>query len=77
MRAALNTIWKAKRTGTLSRLLRARLASLGLVATLGFLLIVSQRMAARKQRLTLLVAIMTHLYAARRKRPSRQDQEHL
>ena len=42
MQAALNAIWKAKPEGaTLSRLLRARLASLGLVATLGFLLIVS------------------------------------
>ena len=42
MQAALNTIWKAKpKEATLSRLLRARLASLGLVATLGFMLIVS------------------------------------
>ena len=42
MQAALNAIWKAKpKSATLSRLLRARLASIGLVATLGFLLIVS------------------------------------
>ena len=42
MQAALNAIWKAKpKDATLSRLLRARLASIGLVATLGFLLIVS------------------------------------
>ena len=42
MQAALNAIWKAKpKNATLSRLLRARLASIGLVATLGFLLIVS------------------------------------
>jgi membrane protein len=42
MQAALNVIWKAKPEGaTLSRLIRARAASLGLVATLGFLLAVS------------------------------------
>ncbi len=42
MQAALNVIWKAKPEGaTLSRLIRARAASLGLVATLGFLLTVS------------------------------------
>jgi membrane protein len=42
MQSALNAIWKAKPKGTtVSRLLRARAASLGLVATLGFLLIVS------------------------------------
>jgi len=42
MQAALNAIWKAQpKTGTVSRLVRARLASLGLVATLGFLLLVS------------------------------------
>ena len=42
MQAALNVIWKAKPEGTtLSRLIRARAASLGLVATLGFLLVVS------------------------------------
>ncbi len=42
MQAALNTIWKARpRATTLSRLIRARVTSLGLVAALGFLLIVS------------------------------------
>ena len=42
MQAALNAIWKAEpKGGTLSRLIRARAASIGLVATLGFLLVVS------------------------------------
>jgi len=42
MQSALNAIWKAKPRGTtLSRLIRARAASLGLVASLGFLMIVS------------------------------------
>jgi membrane protein len=42
MQSALNVIWKAKPEGTtVSRLVRARAASLGLVASLGFLLIVS------------------------------------
>jgi membrane protein len=42
LQAALNAIWRTKpRMGTLSRLVRARLASLGLVMTLGFLLLVS------------------------------------
>jgi membrane protein len=42
MQTALNAIWKAKPQGTtVSRLIRARAASLGLVAALGFLLIVS------------------------------------
>jgi membrane protein len=42
MQSALNTIWKAKPEGTtVSRLIRARAASLGLVATLGFLLMIS------------------------------------
>ena len=47
MQATLNVIWKAKPHGnTLSRLLRARAASLGLVAALGFLLIVSLAVSA-------------------------------
>ena len=47
MQAALNSIWKTKaRTTTMSRLFRARIASLGLVATLGFLLIVSLAVSA-------------------------------
>lgn len=42
MQTALNRIWKAEpKSGTLSRLVRARAASLGLVAALGFLLAVS------------------------------------
>jgi membrane protein len=42
MQSALNAIWKAKPEGaTVSRLVRARAASLGLVAALGFLLLVS------------------------------------
>jgi membrane protein len=42
MQSALNAIWKAQPKGTtVSRLIRARVASLGLVASLGFLLIVS------------------------------------
>jgi membrane protein len=42
MQTALNKIWKAEpKSGTVSRLIRARAASLGLVAALGFLLIVS------------------------------------
>ena len=42
IQSALNQIWRAAPTGTtLSRLVRARVASLGLVATLGFLLLVS------------------------------------
>ena len=42
MQTALNAIWKAKPKGTtVSRLVRARAASLGLVAALGFMLIAS------------------------------------
>jgi membrane protein len=42
MQATLNLIWKIGPSGaSVSRLLRARIASLGLVAALGFLLIVS------------------------------------
>ncbi|MER9331541.1 YihY/virulence factor BrkB family protein [Mesorhizobium sp. M0488] len=42
MQLSLNQIWKIAPTGTtLSRLVRARAASLGLVAALGFLLLVS------------------------------------
>jgi membrane protein len=47
MQSGLNTIWKAKPEGsTFSRLVRARAASLGLVASLGFLLIVSLAVSA-------------------------------
>jgi membrane protein len=42
MQSALNTIWKIDSTGTpISRLIRARAASLGLVVSLGFLMMVS------------------------------------
>jgi membrane protein len=42
MQTALNAIWKTKPKGTtVSRLIRARAASLGLVAAMGFLLMVS------------------------------------
>lgn len=42
MQAALNRIWKAEpKSGTISRLARARAASIGLVAALGFLLAIS------------------------------------
>jgi membrane protein len=42
MQSSLNAIWKASPRGsTLSRLVRARAASLGLVASLGFLLLIS------------------------------------
>jgi membrane protein len=42
MQSALNAIWKTEPHGsTISRLVRARAASLGLVAALGFLLLVS------------------------------------
>ena len=42
LQAALNAIWRSKpRAGTVTRLVRARLASLGLVMTLGFLLLIS------------------------------------
>jgi membrane protein len=47
MQAALNSIWKAKpRDTTVSRLIRARVTSLGLVGALGFLLIVSLAVSA-------------------------------
>ncbi|TIN90085.1 MAG: YihY/virulence factor BrkB family protein, partial [Mesorhizobium sp.] len=42
MQQSLNTIWKVKPQGSsFSRLVRARAASLGLVAALGFMLLVS------------------------------------
>ena len=41
MQASLNAIWKAEPRTGVSNLLKARAASLGLVATLGFLLLVS------------------------------------
>ena len=41
MQAALNVIWKAEPVGGLSAIVKARAASLGLVATMGFLLLTS------------------------------------
>jgi len=53
MQSALNAIWKVERRGgTVSRLLRARAASLGLVAALGFLLLVSLVISALLSRLS-------------------------
>jgi membrane protein len=47
MQSSLNAIWKAKSVATtVSRLIRARATSLGLVAALGFLLIVSLAVSA-------------------------------
>jgi len=47
VQTALNAIWKAKsRRSTLSRLVRARMASLGLVIALGFVLMVSLALSA-------------------------------
>jgi membrane protein len=47
MQATLNAIWKAKpRETAISRLIRARIISLGLVGALGFLLIVSLAVSA-------------------------------
>ncbi|WP_295141433.1 YihY/virulence factor BrkB family protein [uncultured Reyranella sp.] len=47
VQSALNAIWKTQsRTSTMSRLLRARLASFGLVITLGFVLMVSLALSA-------------------------------
>jgi len=46
MQSALNYIWKAQPKGGVSAIVRARAASLGLVATMGFLLLVSLVMSA-------------------------------
>ena len=47
VQSALNAIWKAKsQRSTMSRLLRARLSSFGLVITLGFVLMVSLALSA-------------------------------
>ncbi|MBV9248762.1 MAG: YihY/virulence factor BrkB family protein [Acetobacteraceae bacterium] len=58
MQQTLNVIWRAEPTGTtVSRLIRARAASLGLVAALGFLLLVSLVVSA------LLTALSDHIDA--------------
>jgi membrane protein len=46
IQASLNRIWKAEPKAGLSRLVRARIASMGLVMTLGFLLVVSLAVSA-------------------------------
>lgn len=46
IQSALNVIWKATPSAVLSELVRARLVSLGLVATLGFLMLVSLTVSA-------------------------------
>jgi membrane protein len=57
MQTAINAIWKAKpRSSTVSRLIRARIVSLGLVMALGFLLMVSLVLSAA------LAAVGTYLY---------------
>ena len=56
MQAALNAIWRAEPKGTtVTRYLRVRAASLGLVATLGFLLAVSLVISA------LIAAVQTYI----------------
>lgn len=53
VQSSMNAIWKAKpQASTLSRLVRARLASLGLVVTSGFLLTVSLAASAGLQALS-------------------------
>jgi membrane protein len=42
IQSALNAIWKATPSAVLSELVRARLVSLGLIVTLGFLMLVSR-----------------------------------
>jgi membrane protein len=46
IQSSLNKIWKAEPKAGLSRLVRARIASMGLVMTLGFLLVVSLAVSA-------------------------------
>jgi membrane protein len=58
IQAALNAIWKAEPKAGLSRLVRARIAGLGLVLTLGFLMIVSLVVSAA------LAALDTYLKSA-------------
>jgi membrane protein len=62
VQSALNAIWKAKsRRSTMSRLMRARLASFGLVVTLGFLLMVSLALSAA---LKALASFLEHRFPA-------------
>lgn len=60
VQSALNAIWKAdSRRSTMSRLLRARLASFGLVITLGFVLMVSLAFSAA---LSALASFLKHRF---------------
>jgi membrane protein len=59
IQSALNAIWKAAPSAALSELVRARLVSLGLVATLGFLMLVSLLVSAG---LTALGGYMSDLF---------------
>jgi membrane protein len=53
VQSALNAVWKAKpRSSTVSRLVRARIASLGLVVSFGFVLMVSLAVSAALQALS-------------------------
>jgi membrane protein len=57
VQSSLNTVWKAKASrSTLSRLVRARIASLGLVVAFGFVLMVSLAVSAA------LTALLTFLH---------------
>lgn len=57
VQSALNAVWKAKpRSSTLSRLVRARIASLGLVVSFGFVLMVSLAVSAALQALSKFLA---------------------
>jgi len=57
VQSSLNAVWKAKsRQSTLSRLVRARIASLGLVVAFGFVLMVSLAVSAA------LTALLTFLH---------------
>lgn len=59
IQSALNAIWRVRPAGTtLGRLVRARVASLGLVATLGFLLLASLAVSAA-------ISGFTHALSAR------------
>ena len=59
IQSALNAIWKAAPSAALSELVRARLVSLGLIATLGFLMLVSLLVSAG---LTALGGYMSDLF---------------
>jgi len=59
IQSALNAIWRAAPSGAFSELVRARLLSLGLVATLGFLMLVSLVVSAG---LTALGGYLTDLF---------------